>query len=130
MLQKQCSSCFKTSKALSITIFMSALHEVKSDFYDEVLRQLRENVQRKWLKLWKDKNWLFHHDNEPAQASMKTTQFLTKINMDTITHFPYSPDLAPCDYDLFPKVERSLFSHSQFLFLQLICHFDHILRYI
>jgi hypothetical protein len=35
--------------------------------------------------------------------SLKTTEFVTNNNMVIITHPPYSPDLAPCDFALFPK---------------------------
>jgi hypothetical protein len=36
---------------------------VNSDFHCNVLRCLRENVQRKRPELWRNHNWLPHHDN-------------------------------------------------------------------
>jgi hypothetical protein len=42
---------------------------VNSDFYCDVLRRLRENVQRKRPELWRNHNWLLHHDNAPAHTS-------------------------------------------------------------
>ncbi|MFP3020906.1 MAG: hypothetical protein ACEY3F_06300 [Wolbachia sp.] len=39
---------------------------VNGQFYCEVLRQLRENVWHKRPELWKKKDCLAHHDNEPA----------------------------------------------------------------
>ena len=33
-----------------------------------------------------------------------TTQYLTKMGIKTIPHTPYSPDLASCDFWLFPKL--------------------------
>jgi hypothetical protein len=41
-----------------------------SDFYRDVLRSLRENVQRKRQELWPNHKWL-HHDNTPAHTSLK-----------------------------------------------------------
>jgi hypothetical protein len=38
----------------------------------------------------------------------KTTEFVTKNNMVILTHPPYSPDLAPCDFALFPKLKMKL----------------------
>jgi transposase len=79
---------------------------VNSDFYCEVLRCLRENVQKKkTLELWHNHNWLLHHDNAPAHTSLKTTEFVTNNNMVIVPHPPYSLDLAPCDFALFPKLK-------------------------
>jgi histone-lysine N-methyltransferase SETMAR len=54
-------------------------------------------------ELWHNHNWLLHHDNAPVHMSLKTDEFLTNNNMVIVPHFPYSPDLAPCDFALFPK---------------------------
>jgi hypothetical protein len=37
--------------------------------------------------------------------SFLTQQFLEKYKMAVIPHLPYSPDLAPCDFFLFPKMK-------------------------
>jgi hypothetical protein len=39
--------------------------------------------------------------------SLKTIEFVTN-NMVIIPYPPYSPDLAPCDFDLFPKWKTKL----------------------
>jgi hypothetical protein len=40
--------------------------------------------------------------------SLKTTEFVTNNNVVTIPHPPYSPDLAPCDFALFPKLKMKM----------------------
>ena len=35
---------------------------------------------------------------------MLITDYLTKMGINTVPHPPYSPDLAPCDFCLFPKL--------------------------
>jgi hypothetical protein len=40
--------------------------------------------------------------------SLKTTEFVTNNNMVIVPHLPYSPDLAPCDFALFPKLKMKL----------------------
>jgi transposase len=40
--------------------------------------------------------------------SLKTTEFVTNNNMVIVPHPPYSPDLAPCDFTLFPKLKMKL----------------------
>jgi len=54
---------------------------------------MRENVMRKRPEMWKNRDWLLHHDNEPAHTSL-VREFLTKNNMTTLPHPAYSPDLA------------------------------------
>jgi hypothetical protein len=61
---------------------------VNCDFYCDVLRHLRENVQRKRPDLLCNRNWL-HHDNTHTHMSLKTTEFVTNNNMVIIPYPPY-----------------------------------------
>jgi len=76
--------------------------------YCEVLRRLRENVRRKRPEMWKNGDWLLHHDNAHAHTSLVVREFLTKSNMTTVPHPAYSPDLAPCEFYVFPKIKLLL----------------------
>ena len=40
----------------------------------------------------------------PVHNSILITDYLTKMGIKTVPHPPYSPDLAPCDFWLFPKL--------------------------
>jgi hypothetical protein len=44
----------------------------------------------------------------PSHTSVFTQQFLAKHKMAIIRHPPYSPDLAPCDFFVFPKMKFKL----------------------
>ena len=79
-----------------------------SAFYVEVLQRLLENVRRKCPDHWRNNTWLLHHDNAPAHAALLTRRFLTDNNMTVVPHPPYSPDLAPSDFFLFPKLKMKL----------------------
>ena len=46
----------------------------------------------------------FHQDNAPVHNSILLTDYLTKIGIKTVPQCPYSRDLAPCDFWLFPKL--------------------------
>ena len=48
----------------------------------------------------------FQQDNTPVHNSILVTDYLTKIGIKTVRHPPYSPDLTPCDFCLFPKPRR------------------------
>ena len=53
-------------------------------------------------------DWQLHHDNVPAHASHLMQSFLGKHQITQVTEPPYSPDLAPCDFCLFPKLKSPL----------------------
>ena len=48
--------------------------------------------------------WHFYQKNAPVHKSILVTEYLTKMGIKTVSHRPYSPDLAPCDFCLFPKL--------------------------
>ena len=51
---------------------------------------------------------LLHHDNASAHSAAVTLDFLASSNVQLVTHPPYSPDLAPCDWFLFPSAKMQL----------------------
>ena len=48
------------------------------------------------------------HDNAPAHKARIVTEFLESEKVTLLPHPPYSPDLAPCDYFLCPKLKYHL----------------------
>ena len=51
---------------------------------------------------------LLHHDNVSADTAAITLDFLAASDVHLVIHPPYSPDLAPSDWFLFPSVKRQL----------------------
>jgi len=49
-----------------------------------------------------------HHDNAPAHASLLIRSYLANHQKSVVPHPPYSPDLAPADFLLFPKLKTTL----------------------
>ena len=72
------------------------------------MRNLREAIRQKCPDLWKNKNWLLHHDNARVHTSLLVRKFLAKNNKLMMPQPPYSPDLAYCDFFLFPKRKRPM----------------------
>ena len=70
----------------------------------EVLREFRKWFRRKRPALFKSVQWHFHLDNTPVRNSILVTDYLTKMGIKTLPQPLYSPDLAPCDFCLFPKL--------------------------
>ena len=48
------------------------------------------------------------HDNASAHKTGAVTQFFSENRIATLPHPAYSPDLAPCDFWLFPKLKELL----------------------
>ncbi|UYV66949.1 hypothetical protein LAZ67_4003429 [Cordylochernes scorpioides] len=75
--------------------FLPQGRTVNKEYYLQVMRNLREAIRQKCPDLWKNKNWLLHHDNAPAHTSLLVRDFLAKNNTLMMPQPPYSPDLAP-----------------------------------
>jgi hypothetical protein len=59
---------------------------VNSAYHCDGLRRLCENVRRLQQELWRQKNWLFHHDDAPSHSSFFTIEFLPKTWLSSPTH--------------------------------------------
>jgi transposase len=81
---------------------------VNQVYYKNVLTYLRERVRRRRPDMWKNASWVLHHDNAPAHNALSVKRYLAKNNIPVMEHPPYSPDLAPCDFFLFPKIKSAL----------------------
>jgi hypothetical protein len=68
----------------------------------EILARLHEAVYRRRPELWPDA-WILNHDN-----ALAVWEFLAKKSIMKLDHPLYSPDLAPCDFWLFPKLKTDL----------------------
>jgi histone-lysine N-methyltransferase SETMAR len=53
-------------------------------------------------------DWFLLNDNAPAHNTTIVKRFLAQRKVTVLDHLPYSPDLAPDDYFLFPKVKSHL----------------------
>ena len=61
-------------------------------------RHMYENIE----------NCILHHDNATSHTARDTKLTIDIIGMRTQPHPPYSPDLAPCDFALFPHLKDQL----------------------
>ena len=101
-------SCFFDVRGIVHSEFVPPGQTVNQSFYLEVLRRLRHDLRKKRPELWQTGDWFFHHDNAPVHTALSVHQFLTKNGMTPVTHPPYLPDLAPCDFFLFPRMKKFL----------------------
>ena len=100
--------CFFDEKGIVHKGFVPPGQTVNAALYVEGLKRLRENVRMKRPDQWRNNTWLLHHDNGSAHAALLNRWFLTDNNMTVVPHPPYSPDVAPSDFFLFPKLKMKL----------------------
>jgi hypothetical protein len=51
---------------------------------------------------------VLHHYNAPAHTVLYVQRFWAAKNMVAVPYLPYLPDLAPCDFFLFPRMKPKL----------------------
>ena len=51
---------------------------------------------------------LLQHDNARPYTSLKTREVISSFGWTTISHLPYSPDLASSDFHLFEPLKKIL----------------------
>ncbi|UYV61544.1 hypothetical protein LAZ67_1005229 [Cordylochernes scorpioides] len=76
--------------------------------YVGIMRCLREAVRLKRPERWQNNDWILHVGNARPHTAHVVLQFLAKHSTIQIPHPPYSPDLAPNDFFLYPKLKMNL----------------------
>ena len=84
---------------------------VTGKFYREsVLTQLVDFYQKRRLCTGVRGIKLLH-DNAPAHKSATVQKYLKESGLNVLDHPPYSPDLSPRDFWLFPRLKEMLAGH-------------------
>jgi len=91
------------NRRLSVRLMAEEIGLTKTDVHRIIMEDLH---MRKIAN-----TWFLHHDNAPRHTSFAVREFLAQHNITTLPHPPYSPDLAPCDFFLFPKLNPHLKGH-------------------
>ncbi|KAK7575531.1 hypothetical protein V9T40_011817 [Parthenolecanium corni] len=101
------ATVFWDSHGILLIRYMPRKSTINSTAYCEVLRALRHEIGRKRPNLPQDQVILLH-DNARPHTAQATQNQLKKFGWSIMTHPPYSPDLAPSDFHLFPALKRHL----------------------
>ncbi|KAK3732077.1 hypothetical protein RRG08_026462 [Elysia crispata] len=81
---------------------------INAQYYKKVLQDKRRPAIRKKRPGLLESGILFHHDNAPVHKARAVTDVLAGYKWELLEHTRYSPDLAPCDFHLFPKMKEHL----------------------
>ena len=87
--------------------FLEGQKTITASYYEKVLRKLKTALAKKRQEKLHCQI-LFHHDNAPAHMAKTAMTILQEFCGEILSHPPYSPDLAPCDFFLFPKLKKHL----------------------
>lgn len=91
-----------------VTDYVPVGQTVNGTYYATFLqKKLRPAIRKKRPELLKAGVVLLH-DNATPHKSEHVTSLVREYNWEIFRHPPYSPDLSPCDFDLFPKLKMPL----------------------
>lgn len=105
------ASVFWDAKGIIMIDYLPKGKTITGEYYANLLDQLKQNIAKKRPGLDK-KKIIFHHDNAPAHSSRIVASKIKDLHFELIPHAPYSPDLAPSDYHLFPNLKKHLAGHK------------------
>ncbi len=88
--------------------FLGPRETVTAERYILTLSKLKKSIRKKCPELWHGRQFLIHHDNASPHTAKDTLDKLALWGVSTLPHPAYSPDLAPCDFALFPKLKGQI----------------------
>lgn len=104
---KVLASIFWDSQGILFIDYLEHGKTINKQYYCALLDRLDTEIKAKRPHMAK-KKVLFHQDNAPAHSARDTTDKLKELRYELVPHPPYSPDLAPSDYFLFPRLKMWL----------------------
>lgn len=104
---KVMASVFWDTRGIIMIDYLEKGRTITGAHYVNQLDQLKAAIKEKRPCLSKKKIY-FLQDNAPAHTSKVSMQKIKDLKFELIAHPPYSPDLAPSDFFLFPNLKKSL----------------------
>ena len=104
---KVLSSIFWDQDCILLIDYLPKGQTINAEYYSSLLVQLKDILKEK-RRGKVTKGVLFLHDNAPAHQALATQKKLAYVSFQCLDHLPYSPDLAPSDYHLFPELKKQL----------------------
>ena len=107
-LKKILYAIFFNSSGPVVQVPCPSGHTVTGRFYkNSVLKKVKEFYNKKRpSKEWSGVHLL--HDNASSHKCEVVKSFLASEKVKVLNHPPYSPDLSPCDFFLFPRLKKML----------------------
>ena len=100
------ASIFWDQDGILLIDYLPKGQTINAECYLSLLVQLKDILKEK-RRGKVTKGVLFLHDNAPAHRALATQKKLAYLGFQRLDHPPYSPDLAPSDYHLFPGLKKN-----------------------
>jgi len=96
------------SKGIIHHEFVPEGQTVIGSFYLSVMECLWKRIRHVRPEYSAPGSWFLLHDNASVHQAVAVQEFLAWKQVCVLHHPPYSPDLSPCEYFLFPKFKLPL----------------------
>lgn len=101
---KVMASVFWDAKGILLVDYLEKGKTVTGEYYVNLLDRLDEEIRKR--RPGSKKKIIFHQDNAPAYKSVLAMGKLRDLKYEVLEHPPYSLDLAPSDFHLFPNLKK------------------------
>jgi len=103
---KVLASIFWDQDGILRTDYFPKGQTINAEYYSSLLVKLKDILKEKRCgKVIKEV--LFFHDHAPAHQALVAQKKLAFLDFQCFYHPPYSPDLTPSDYHLFPGLKNN-----------------------
>jgi histone-lysine N-methyltransferase SETMAR len=65
-------------------------------------------LKKRFKRVRSENHAILQHDNATPHTNAQTQETIERLGFSLLPHPPYSPDLAPSDFHLFPKLKEHL----------------------
>jgi len=101
------ASVFWDAEGILFIDYLEKGKTITGAYYSNLLTRLDEKIREKRPGLQK-KQIIFHQDNASVHKSVLAVGKLRDLHYELLEHPSYSPDLAPSDFSVFPKLKLFL----------------------
>lgn len=108
--KKVMASVFWDSEGVLMIDYLQKGQTITGEYYASELRQLKEAIKQKRPGKLRA-GVLLLQDNAPVHTAQVAVAEAANCGFELLPHPPYSPDLAPSDFFLFPKLKSELRGH-------------------
>lgn len=104
--ERLCTTVFWDFHGLILIDYLENGKTICGEYYANLQHELSDKLEKKRPHLAK-KNVLFHQNNAPAQSAIAMAR-IHQLHSKLVPQLPYSADMAPSHYHLFPNLKKWL----------------------
>ena len=104
---KVMASVFWDSRGVIMIDYLEHGQTITGEYYSQLLIRLRDAIKQK-RRGKVSQGVIILQDNAPSHTAHVAKATMERCGFELLPHAPYSPDLAPSDYFLFPLLKEQL----------------------